>query len=123
MTSFMHDEQKDKTYGGSRLMKKNTRSKEMTITGYVAGNDWDIDDNVAGISIITDDDEYIVDLKGMGEELIDLLDEEVEATGVVRKYKDGSQRITIIDYEVLSEDSFGDYLEDEYEEEDEGDDR
>ena len=71
----MHDEQKDKTYGGSRLMKKNTRSKEMTITGYVAGNDWDIDDNVAGISIITDDDEYIVDLKGMGEELIDLLDE------------------------------------------------
>ena len=103
-------------------MKKNALSKEMTVTGYVAVNERDIDDNVVGISIVTDDEEYFVDLQGVGEELIDLLDCEVEATGTVRKYKDGNKRITIIDYEVISDENSGDYLDDEYEEEDEWED-
>jgi hypothetical protein len=102
-------------------MRQKRQSKEMTITGYVVANEWDNDDNVVSIGILTDDDEYHVDLKGTGEELLDLLDAEVEVTGWVRRFRDGSKKIKVIGYEVISEDPYGDmgYVCDY---EDEGDD-
>ena len=84
-------------------MKKKELPEEVTITGYVTPTDWDWDDAVSGVSIETPDDEYMVDPNRLGEELFSELDSEVEVTGFVKEDRDGTKRITITSYEVLSE--------------------
>jgi hypothetical protein len=92
-------------FGGDFLkggnMKKNKFEKEETLIGFILPSNWDNDDNVTGISISTDDDEYMVENNKLGEELFDFLDEDVRVTGLVTDEKDGTKRITISDYEIL----------------------
>jgi hypothetical protein len=91
-------------------MKKSQPPKEVTIVGHVTPSDWDTDDNMIGISVATDAEEYVVELTRTGEELFDFLDETVKVTGIVRSDRDGTQRIRVADYEVLDEmdeDSYG----------------
>ena len=103
------------------MRKKYKPTNEVTILGYLTPSEWDDDDNVVSVAISTDDDYYVVELNGLGEELFDILDEDVEVTGIVEKERDGTNRITVTSYEVLSED---DYEEDEgwgYDEDEEQD--
>ena len=86
------------------MMKKHRQSEVITITGHVVDSEWGMNDQAMGISIQTDNDEYFVDLRGPGEELVDLIDVEVEATGIVRNLQDGSKMITIMDYEAIRDD-------------------
>jgi hypothetical protein len=82
-------------------MKKNKSEKEETLVGFILPSEWDNNDNVTGISISTDDDEYLVENNKLGEQLFDFLDEDVRVTGLVTEEKDGTKRITISDYEIL----------------------
>ena len=92
--------------------KQPVAEREETIVGYIIPSEWDNEDNVISISISTDDDDYLVELNKQGEELFDFLDEDVEATGIIREDKDGTKRIRVTSYEVIED------TDEEYEEED-----
>jgi hypothetical protein len=97
-------------------MKKEKPGKEVTIKGFVAADEWDDRDNVVGIAISTDDEDYRVELNKTGEELFDFLDEDVEVTGMLREDRDGNKSIRVTSYELLEEEEYEDeegYLGDE----------
>ena len=92
-------------------------SKDATVRvrGVVIAADWDIADNVTGVAIRTaDDKEFVVAPYGKGLDLIENLDEEVEAEGTLRKDWDGTLVIHVRSYTLDVEDAGGS--------EDEGDD-
>jgi len=85
---------------------------EATITGYVSATDWGPDDDVTAVRIETENDEYDVIDDDIGEELYNLLDCEVEVTGVIQEEKDGTKSIAVTSYEVISEET--DHFNDRY---------
>ncbi len=85
---------------------------EVTMTGHVTAADWGPDDDVTAVKIETENDEYDVVGDEMGEELYDLLDCEVEVTGVVEVEMDGTKSIAVSSYEVISENT--DYFDDRF---------
>jgi hypothetical protein len=93
-------------------MKKTEETIIETIVGIIVANQVGEDDRVNAIIISTDDEDYEVDMSGMGEDLLDFLDEEVEVTGIVEEESDGTQLITVTSYEVLQYDSDEDYGDD-----------
>lgn len=95
-------------------MKKRRPTKEKTITGYVTAVDWDLNGDVISICIETDDREYIVEDNDVSQELFELLDEEVEVTGIIKKGKDGMNWIKVMEYETLDHEI---YNEDDMDEE------
>lgn len=99
----------------SMASKKKT-GKEITILGYISEIETDNDDFV-GVKITTeDDDEYYVTQNKAGRQLSNLIDEDVEVTGIVSvDGEDGIKYIAVSDYEVLDLD-YG------YEDDDEDDD-
>jgi hypothetical protein len=86
-------------------MKKTEETIGETIVGIVVASQVDEDDRVIGVIISTEDDDYEVDMSGLGEDLLDFLDEEVEARGIVEEERDGTKWITVIEYEVMPYDS------------------
>lgn len=88
-------------------MKKSQPPKEVTIVGHVTPSAWDNDDNMIGISIATEDEDYVVELTRTGEELFDFLEENVKVTGIVRTDREGTQRISVTNYDVVDEDPYG----------------
>ena len=80
-------------------MKKRKKIKEKTITGYVTAANWDFNGNMISICIETDNGEYMVEDNDLSQELFELLDEEVELTGIIKKGKDGTNWIKVMDYE------------------------
>jgi hypothetical protein len=92
--------------------RNDTGENEVTITGYVMAADWGPDDDVTAVRIETENDEYDVVGDDIGEELYDLLDCEVEVTGVVEEEEDGTKSIAVKSYEVISEGT--DYFDDRY---------
>ena len=88
------------------------REDEVTITGYVTAAVWGPDDDVTAVRIETENDEYDVVGDEMGEELYDLLDCELEVTGVVEEQMDGAKSIAVTSYEVTSENT--DFFDDRY---------
>ena len=61
----------------------------ITIRGIVIPVDWDEKGSVVAIAISTpNEDEYLVDKDHKGKELLHLIQEEVEVSGVTRKDKD-----------------------------------
>jgi hypothetical protein len=90
------------------FMKK--QAKLETIIGYV--NEME-DDDVVGLIISTEEDDYVVEMNGRGKRLQDEVGARVEATGAVKREKDGTKIISISDFEILEEES------EEYEEEEE----
>jgi hypothetical protein len=99
-------------------MKREDSSEETTITGYVIPTDWDWNDEVCAVSIETHDDMYAIEPNSLGEELFNELDSEVEVTGFLEKDRDGTERITVTSYEVLTR--AGDSEEQNYGYEDDG---
>lgn len=81
-------------------MAKTTKSRKVTIVGYV--DPIDEDDSDAGIVISTDDDEeYLVHLDRQGRRLLDLIGEEVKVHGSVTRTDDGEDKISINKFEVI----------------------
>jgi hypothetical protein len=102
---------------------KRIMAKEETIKGSVVATEWDKNNNVIAIGILSEDDDYVIDdSNDVGRELFDFLDEEVKVTGIIKKGRRGSKVITIMDYEVLHQDDYGLYDDLELYSENDGDD-
>lgn len=84
-------------------MKREDSSVEITITGYVTPTDWDWNDAASAVSIETHDEMYAVEPDRLGEGLLSELDSEVEVTGFVREDRNGTKRILVTSYEVLTD--------------------
>jgi hypothetical protein len=89
-------------------MKKDAQLKETTLKGYIVPIKWDGDGNVISIELSTDDEDYLVEMDGVGWELLDHADEEVEVTGIISDERDTIKSITVINYELLGQDGSGD---------------
>ena len=75
-------------------------SKVTKIRGVVIPTAWDEQGNVTGIAISShDENEYQVDPKGKGPELLSHIRKEVEAAGVVRE-EEGKKMVRIRKYTV-----------------------
>ena len=83
-----------------------------TIQGTVVATEWDEDDNVSGVAIsvvVEPEDEteeayveeYIVADNAKGHELLNLVGEEVEATGTLETDEDGYITITVMSYKIM----------------------
>ncbi|MBF0118198.1 MAG: hypothetical protein HQK79_05130 [Desulfobacterales bacterium] len=102
------------------MKKTKTPEKEITITGYVT--EIEEDDEIVGVRIITDDDDdYVVELNNVGKRLLDLIDEEIRANGIIKKEKGGVKKITISDFEVIEYEDDDDFDDDDYDEDDDED--
>jgi hypothetical protein len=98
------------------MASKKKPTKEITILGYVSEIENENDDFV-GVKISTDDDDYYVTQNKISKILENLIDEDVEVTGIVSADgEDGIKYITVTDYEVLNLD-YG-YEDDEETEDD-----
>jgi len=72
--------------------------KLMKIKGLVIPMDWDEKGKVVAVAVSTyNEDEYHIDKNYKGEELLDLLQEEVEVSGVVRE-KEDKKKMTVKEY-------------------------
>jgi CheY-like chemotaxis protein len=71
------------------------KGKELSIIGIIRAHEWDRDDNAVRVCIVAEDgEEYVVHPDGRGEELLDLVDLGVSATGTVREDGD-TKTITV----------------------------
>ena len=85
-------------------MKSKVNKKKVTLTGIITAVDWDEDDNVIAVSISTpEEEEYIIEDTPEGEELLDLVFQNVRVTGVIEEDEYGDRIITVESYEVLEE--------------------
>jgi hypothetical protein len=100
--------------------KRNHRYK--TVHGVVSPAEWDDDDRVTGVVITADDDtEYFVDPRGKGEFLLDLIDEHVQASGIVHN-DDGDYTIFVEKFRQSSGSQVNEDDEDDDDKENEDDD-
>ena len=84
-------------------MGRKSKSKETVINGYIEADEWDEDDYVIGVKVVTDDEDYSIEMNDLGEELLSFLGEDVEVTGIVEEEKDGSKLIKVTGFEILAE--------------------
>jgi hypothetical protein len=76
--------------------------EERTINGTVLPDIWDDEDNVVGVVIETEDGvEYIVEANETSNRLLALIDDLVEATGVVNKRFGGDMTIRVESFKVI----------------------
>jgi hypothetical protein len=68
-----------------------------------------------GIAISTGEDDYLVELDEMGQRLLKEIENDVKVTGFVAKGLNGTNRLTVTDFEVLNQE---DYDRDNYKSED-----
>ena len=79
-------------------MPWNHENRLTTITGVIIPADWDQDGRITGVAISThDEDEYLVQGRAKGTELVRLLRKEVEVTGWA-ELDQGKKTITVKDY-------------------------
>jgi len=96
---------------------KASNPKEMTISGYV--EEVELEEGDTGIMISDGDEEYIVVMDRQGKKLMEHLDEEVEATGMVTR-RQGVREIKVSQFRLLDE--YVDDDEDDFFEDDDDDD-
>ncbi|MFZ0131366.1 MAG: hypothetical protein WAK95_02410 [Desulfobacterales bacterium] len=70
---------------------------EVTLIGFV--DPLDDDDDNTGVKISTDEDEYIVEMNRTGKKLLNMIDEEIEATGSVSLDSTGAKIFSVTSYD------------------------
>jgi hypothetical protein len=95
--------------------EKKPPEKEAVIAGYI--EELDLDDGSVGVQIVAGEEEYRVIMDRYGKELLDLIDEKIQATGMISVER-GVRRIKIAEFQILddyaeSEDAEMDYDEDQ----------
>jgi hypothetical protein len=69
----------------------------VTIRGILVPADWDSEGNVVKVGVFTaDEDEYLIEVRGT-DQLLDLIQKEVEVTGVLRE-ETGQKTIVLKKY-------------------------
>ena len=78
--------------------KEKDSREEITLIGFV--DPLDDDDDNTGVKISTDNDEYIVEMNLTGKKLLNMIDEEIQATGRVSLDSNGARifDVTKFDY-------------------------
>ncbi len=85
-------------------MKLKNEVQEVTVTGLVKAVEWDESGSACQVSILTEnEEEYFVSPKGMGRELLELEQSEVEVTGKFKKDKGGNNTIIVNKYKIISQ--------------------
>ena len=80
------------------------RTGKSVIAGIIIPAKWDNTGNVTGVTIQTNDEKvYLVEQTKMGEELLGLIRQKVEATGKIRERLDGNTIISVQDYKTIDE--------------------
>lgn len=75
------------------------RKKTVTLTGIVIPADWNDDQEVIAASLATaDEKEYRICSTKKGKELLDALQREIEATGILERDEKGRNIITVRHY-------------------------
>jgi hypothetical protein len=98
---------------------KKTSEKETTVNGFV--EETELDNGDTGIQLVGEDYNYQVVMDRQGKKLLNYIDEEVTATGVVGKVK-GERHITISHFQVLDDYEDEEEEDDDYYDDDEQDD-
>jgi len=101
------------------MKKAKKPGKEITIFGII--EEIENDDDSIGLIIETDEEDYIVEMDKKGKELLDEIDINIEATGVVTKGEDGVNHITISSFELFEPDD--DFDDDDFDYQDDDDNR
>jgi hypothetical protein len=78
------------------------KTKEVTISGWI--EEIELEDGNTGVFINDGDEEYYVVMDKQGKRLLDYVDEEVSATGLLSK-KHGELSIKITHFELVDDDS------------------
>ncbi len=85
-------------------MKKKIRESMQTLVGIVTPHEWDENDQVSEVSLsATDDEEYIIE---NGERFLDLVQQPIRATGIVKSGKKVHRMINIKKFELLDATAF-----------------
>ena len=78
------------------------------LRGVVTAAEWDDEDRVIGLTLVTDDDEeYWIDTYGKGEALLELQDSYVEVSGVIHN-DDGEYTVTVKRFREVTDDDDAD---------------
>jgi hypothetical protein len=89
------------------------KNKHRTIRGRVAIADVDDDERPLAVVLVTDDDdEYLIDPLGKGDQLLDLVDEYLEVKGVVHN-DDGDYSISVQTFRLVGGSDFDEHDADE----------
>ena len=83
--------------------------KLKTIIGYVGETE---DDDAVRLTILSDEEDYIVEMNKQGKKLLQALDCEVRASGRIQRNRDGGNMIAITKFEIIDDD-YEDYEDDE----------
>lgn len=90
---------------GTALSRKEVKKKEgtgdelTTVRGIVIPVDWDEEGNALAAAISSpDEQEYFVKQDAKGKELVGLMRQEIEVSGVVRKGIKGRKTVTVKNY-------------------------
>lgn len=84
--------------------KKGTVDKLTTVRGIVIPVDWDKEGNAITVAISgLDEQEYVIEQDEKGKELIGLIRQEIEVSGVVRKVIKGSKTFAVKSYRLKTE--------------------
>jgi hypothetical protein len=94
-------------------MAKKGAPKESKIVGYV--EETELEDGDIGLQIIGDEYTYQVDMDSQGRKLLDYVDEEIEASGIVSKLH-GVREIKITHFRLIDGYDDGEEDDDEYDE-------
>jgi hypothetical protein len=97
--------------GGQMRQKVIAMEKEITLKGYV--EEIDLGNGRSGVIIDDGEDEYDVIMDKTGKKLLDHVEEEVEAFGMVTR-KDGDLLLTVFGFEPVDYYGDDDYDFDEY---------
>ena len=81
------------------MEKQNKKADKPIIEGIIIPEKWDDDGKVTGVTIQTNTENvYLVDHTRVGQELLNLIHEKVEAKGKIRERLDGSTLIAVHSY-------------------------
>ena len=80
-------------------MEKEKLDGHRTIIGQIMPRERD--NSLFGVEIVTDEGPYSVEFDDASDQLLDYLYQDIRATGVIAKNRDGNRRIILEDYEVI----------------------
>jgi hypothetical protein len=83
------------------MHRKKPSQKSETLVGIITPIQWDKDDQISAVALsATDDEEYFIE---NGEKFIDLVQQRIEAKGIVSWSKKATRSITIKKYSVIDD--------------------
>jgi hypothetical protein len=88
------------TASSRKVKKKRGTDNELTeVRGIVIPVDWDDEGNALAAAISSpDEQEYLIKQNAKGKELVRLMRQEIEVSGIVRKGIKGCKTVTVKDY-------------------------